>query len=210
MHLAIAFLLFAAGHLPLSPAHGIGRPLITLPPPPPPAPPCVATATCSANVSNTAELKAAMANSRVNDIVLAAGVHRLAEEPGLDCSPDPINFFLCIGHDLTIRAAAGAKVVLDGGGQKGVIYIKHGWGVWPAGRITGYLQGLEITNGNASGIGVGGTLVLTNSSVYDNVVRTSSSSSSSLHPTPQLALIRAPTGYAPAAPPRPAGLRHRQ
>ena len=169
MYIATTLLLasVATGQL-----HGVGMPPTTDPP---------AHVTFSVNVSNTSELADAMALTRyyVSEIVMAAGVYLLADEPRLNCSPDPLNYFLCIGRSLTIRAAAGAKVVLDGGGKKGVVYIRHGDGVWPAGRITGTLQGLEIINGNTSdgggfvtgGIGVGGSLVLTGCSVHDNVVR---------------------------------------
>ena len=97
-------------------------------------------------VSDTSGLKAAMDDSTVNDIELAAGVYRLADEPGLGCSaPAGTPYALCIQRGvyashaaLVLRAAAGAKVVLDGGGSKGVIFVEN------SGTV---LQGLEITNG---------------------------------------------------------------
>lgn len=65
-------------------------------------------------VANTAELKAAMDDATVSDIIMAGGVYHLADEPGLGCSLMGSPFYLCITRDLTIRAAAGAEVVLDG------------------------------------------------------------------------------------------------
>jgi hypothetical protein len=88
-------------------------------------------------VSDTAGLLAAMDNLTVTDIVAANGTYQLWTEPGLGDQ----NHSLVIKRDLTIRAAAGATVVLDGGKMKGVVYVGQGVAVW--------LQGLEITNGNA-------------------------------------------------------------
>jgi hypothetical protein len=110
-------------------AHGVGRPRVTR------------------NVSDTAGLHAAMDYVYVNEIVAASGTYRLADEPGMGCTaPNPYrgDYFLCIDRDLTIRAAAGATVVLDGGQKKGVVYVKPG--------VTAALQGLQITNGATAGV----------------------------------------------------------
>ena len=102
-------------------------------------------------VSTTAGLKAAMdvANYTVGDIEMAAGVYRLADEPaGFGCAVpggQVANCHICIiRKNLIIRAAAGATVVLDGGNQKGMVYITDSY-TTPG--TTVLLQGLEITNG---------------------------------------------------------------
>ena len=130
-------------------AHGVGRPRVTR------------------NVSDTAGLHAAMDDVSVNEIVAANGTYRLADEPGLGCmAPAPYygDYFLCIGRDLTIRAAAGETAVLDGGGKRRVLYIYPG--------VTATLHGLRITNGSTTwggyyggGLWNQGTLSLNNCSV---------------------------------------------
>jgi hypothetical protein len=50
---------------------------------------------------------------------------------------------LCITRDLTIRAAAGEAVVLDGGNKERVLWIKK--------SVTVSLHGLRVTNGLATG-----------------------------------------------------------
>ena len=134
------------------------------------------------DVSTTAQLHAALADVTVNDIVAANGTYLLGDEPkvpALGCAPDPVSFpvwfSLCINRNLTIRVAAGATVVLDGGGKKGVVLVFGG--------VTVYLQGLQITNGNTTerqehaGTDLGypgggilncGTLTLTDCDVHHN------------------------------------------
>ena len=115
-------------------------------------------------VSDTAGLLAAMENVTISDIVAANGTYRLWTEPGLGNA----NYSLVIKRVLTIRAAAGAKVVLDGGKVKGVVYVGQGVAVW--------LQGLEITNGNAGegqdggGISNHGLLTIEKCSVHHCIV----------------------------------------
>ena len=106
--------------------HGIGRLLVTR------------------SVSSVAELHAAMDDATVNDIVAANGTYCLANEPGLGCQDTYDSFFLCIDRDLTIRAAAGATVVLDGGNRGSVMWVK---GPPHFKATTASLQGLEISNG---------------------------------------------------------------
>ena len=127
-------------------------------------------------VSDTAGLSTAMGDGTVGVIEMAAGVYRLADEPGLGCnapdSGDP--YMLCIGRDLTIRAAVEAtRVVLDGGQKGGVVFAGTPFRVY---AVT--LQGLEITNGIVYGtprtVGMGGgiknwaTLSIDSCSVYGN------------------------------------------
>jgi hypothetical protein len=115
-------------------------------------------------VRDASELHVAMDTGRVNIIEMAGGVYRLADEPGLGDE----SIFLRIGRNLTIRAAAGAKPVLDGGKQKGVLAVGPGVKAW--------LQGLEITNGavqliggdNCGGILNRGTLHINDSSIHNN------------------------------------------
>ena len=78
----------------------------------------VAVALVTRQVSDVSGLAAAVGDGTVGVIEMAAGVYRLADEPGLGCtapdSGDP--YMLCIGRDLAIRAAVEAtRVVLDGG-----------------------------------------------------------------------------------------------
>ena len=170
-------------------------------------------------VSDTPQLHTAMDDLTVNMIEMAAGVYRLADEPGLGCSaPDPpfsgvsTPYFLCIQRNLTIRAAAGASVVLSGGKKKGVVYVLRG--------ITASLQGLEITNGSSAGpsgggvgppsggvggagirIEVGGVLTLVSCEVHHHnatPVRFIARSQEPLRP----ALLRAPTAGRIARPRR--------
>lgn len=83
-----------------------------------------------------ADLNAAVKDSSVNDILMSDGVYKL----------DDGQYGLSIERALTIRAAPGATVVLDGGadpsGQSGgavmIIDVDDG---------AVALQGLEITNG---------------------------------------------------------------
>ena len=151
-------------------------------------------------VSDTAGLKAAMADNTVGDIEMAAGVYRLADEPGLGCSaPAGTPYAMCIQRGvyashaaLVLRAAAGAKVVLDGGGSMGVVFVEN------SGTV---LQGLEITNGGVhtgfqgGGIYMRGILTLDGCSVYGNIATVMLPSRSS---------CPAPATLAPSASLRPA------
>ncbi len=136
----------------------------------------VAALLVTRQVYTTADLGAAMGDSSVNDIEMAAGVYHLADEPGLGCTaPDTGDpYMLCIGRDLTIRAAVEAtRVVLDGGQKGGVVFAGL-----PSPVYAVTLQGLEITNGMVYGtprtVGTGAgirnwaTLSLDSVSVYGN------------------------------------------
>ena len=81
------------------------------------------------------ELTAALADSGIDRIVLAAGVYEL--DPTDVCDSDS---WLCVTSAVTIEAAEAGTVVLDATGQRRVFYIE----------ATGVeLIGLNITGGYA-------------------------------------------------------------
>jgi len=157
--LASALLLFAsvaAGQRSAQqtpPVHGVGRPLVTR------------------SVSSVSQLHAAMDDSTVNDIVAANGTYFLANEAGLGCQDTYNSYFVCIDRDLTIRAAAGATVVLDGGNKGSVVWVK---GPPHFKDVTASLQGLQIANGgtgiSGGGISNDGTLTIANCEIHHNSV----------------------------------------
>jgi predicted outer membrane repeat protein len=137
--------------------------------------PLAANPLVSRQVSSTADLKAAMGDGSVSDIVMSGGVYHLADEAGLGCSLFQTPFFLCITRNLRIRAAAGATVVLEGGKKGGVACI--GGAGPPFVSVIASLEGLEITNGSVTDspwgyviVNMGGsTLTITSTSVHDNI-----------------------------------------
>ena len=86
-------------------------------------------------VSTVAELTAAVGNSAVDKILVAAGTYTFTADM---CSGSAI----CIDRAVTIEAQVPGSVVLDGNGGRRVFEIKPGG--------TAGLVGLNITGGSAS------------------------------------------------------------
>ena len=87
------------------------------------------------SVSSVAELTAAVGNSAVDKILVAAGTYDLTSDM---CSSSAI----CIDRALTIEAQVPGSVVLDAKGGRRVFYIQSGG--------TAELIGLDITGGSAT------------------------------------------------------------
>ena len=85
-------------------------------------------------VSTVAELTAAVGNSAVDKILVAAGTYTFTADM---CSGSAI----CIDRAVTIEAQVSGSVVLDGNGGRRVFWIKPGG--------TAGLVGLNITGGFA-------------------------------------------------------------
>ena len=86
------------------------------------------------SVSTVAELTAAVGNSAVDKILVAAGTYTFTADM---CSGSAI----CINRAVTIEAQVSGSVVLDGNGGRRVFWIKPGG--------TAGLVGLNITGGFA-------------------------------------------------------------
>ena len=87
------------------------------------------------SVSTVDELVAAVGDSAVNHIVVAAGRYEFA-------STLSISQILSISRELTIEAEVAGSVVFDGMGAQRVLYIGR--------RVTATLIGLDITGGSGS------------------------------------------------------------
>ena len=93
------------------------------------------------NVSNAAELRAAVANGSIGRIVLAPGTYSLTSAMCHPKNPDGDDLRptgLCVGRAVTLAAAQAGTVVLDAGKQGRVLFV-NGSGV--------KLAGLNITGG---------------------------------------------------------------
>ena len=88
-------------------------------------------------VSSVAELTAAVGNSAVDKILVAAGTYEFTSNM---CTGSAI----CINRALTIEAQVPGSVVLDAKGSRRVLYIQSGG--------TAELIGLNITGGSATGV----------------------------------------------------------
>ena len=124
-------------------------------------------------VSTVSQLTAALGNSNVNKIVVAAGTYDLTSDM---CSPagTQSGVALCISRDVTIEAATMGGVVLKAeytalegyfNGGRSVIIVTTG--------ATAHLIGLNITGGNAiTGGGlfieVGGVADMEGCNIYEN------------------------------------------
>ena len=86
------------------------------------------------SVSSVAELTAAVSNSAVDKILVAAGTYEFTSNM---CSGSAI----CINRALTIEAEVPGSVVLDAKGRRRVFLIQSGG--------TAELIGLDITGGSA-------------------------------------------------------------
>ena len=87
------------------------------------------------SVSTVADLTAAVGNSAVNKILVAAGVYNFATDM---CTGSAI----CIDRAVTIEALVPGSVVFDGNGERRVFIIQSGG--------TAALIGLNITGGSAT------------------------------------------------------------
>ena len=87
------------------------------------------------SVSTVADLTAAVGNSAVNKILVAAGVYSFTIEM---CTGSAI----CIDRAVTIEALVPGSVVFDGNGERRVFIIQSGG--------TAALIGLNITGGSAT------------------------------------------------------------
>ena len=108
------------------------------------------------SASTVGELTAAVGNSAVDKILLAAGTYELTSDM---CTGSAV----CINRTLTIEAEQPGAVVLDAMGRRRVFEIQFG--------VTVELIGLNITGGratNAGGILISGTATLINTNVYSN------------------------------------------
>jgi len=99
------------------------------------------------SVSTVAELTAAVGNSAIDKILVAAGTYTFTADM---CSGSAI----CIDRAVTIEAQVSGSVVLDGNGGRRVFEIKPGG--------TAGLVGLNITGGSAYYDGGGGVFVGSN------------------------------------------------
>ena len=111
------------------------------------------------SASTVGELTAAVGNSAVDKILLAAGTYELTSDM---CSAAG-GSAVCINRTLTIEAEQPGAVVLDAMGRRRVFEIQFG--------VTVELIGLNITGGratNAGGILISGTATLINTNVYSN------------------------------------------
>ena len=130
--------------------------------------------TCQTLVSTVSQLVAALGNSNVNKVVVAAGTYNLTSDmcPGSTATRSGIA--LCISRDVTIEAAEMGGVVLKAeftalpnsvSGGRSVIKVTTG--------ATAHLIGLNITGGNAVWGGglvieVGGVADMEGCNIYDN------------------------------------------
>ena len=88
------------------------------------------------SASTVGELTAAVGNSAVDKILLAAGTYELTSDM---CTRSAV----CISRTLIIEAEVPGAVVLNATGARRVFYIQSG---------TAELIGLNITGGSASGV----------------------------------------------------------
>ena len=110
------------------------------------------------SASTVGEFTAAVSNSAVDKILLAAGTYELTSDM---C----IRYAVCISRTLTIEAEVPGAVVLNAMGGRGVFQIQSGG--------TAELIGLNITGGygrsiQGGGLSIRGTATLTNTNVYSN------------------------------------------
>ena len=112
------------------------------------------------SVSSVAELTAAVGNSAVDKILVAAGTYEFTSDMCDDSA-------LCIDRALTIEAQVPGSVVLDAKGWRRVFRIQSGG--------TAELIGLNITGGSASSSQGGGVFVesggvanVKGSNIHDN------------------------------------------